>query len=96
MAQLVLLCLMSHKNTTAKAIYNPKKGGERDRSSVLINYAKIKQRRMCELFRAQFSSSHQDMRFIFRGFRVDMSLSHSLFLSFPALNPDDKILANAF
>ena len=36
MVQLVLLCQMSHKNTTAEARYNPKKGGERDRSSVLI------------------------------------------------------------
>ena len=36
MAQLVLLCQMSHKNKTAEAKYNPKKGRERDRSSVLI------------------------------------------------------------
>ena len=27
---------MSHKNTTAEAKYNPKKGGDRDRSSILM------------------------------------------------------------
>ena len=41
MAQLVLLCQMSHENTTAEAKYNPKKGGERDRSSIPIKRVKI-------------------------------------------------------